>query len=587
MGFKSASTLEECINLCASTNGCLDLSYVNSMCYLKSIATTGTSNPAVIGAKLVSASGASSTTTSSAPAATGNSTSLSCPTNDGQVYNGFTIHCNTDYAGGDMGFVSASTLESCINTCSSTAGCVDASYTGSICYLKNTVTAGVSSNGIIGFQKVGAVSASTTGSGTFASNATTTATASATATGLSCPGSDQKTYQGFTIYCATDFFGGDMGNQYMPTLEGCISLCASTSGCVDISYANNICYLKNTLESSVSNSAVIGAKLTGTNVAVSTASTTTASAAAVATSSGLSCVNNKNNGATYKGFTVQCGTDYPGGDLGYKWVETLENCIDLCATTSGCMDIAFSNNICYLKSTVTSVVSDANVIGAKLPGAGPAVSNATTTSSSAVAASTSSVYSCPASDNQTYTGSNGVKYLIQCGTDFNGGDFTNAPATNFDQCLAICGSNSQCVSVSFTGTWCYLKNVNPGGVANSAIWGAVDISTINTSTTASSPAAAATTSAAPAPATLSCPASDNSTFTANSGAKFVVACATDYFGGDMGNLYANSLDECIQACDANPGCVDVSFVNNICYMKNTLTAAVSNSNIIAAKLSTL
>lgn len=62
------------------------------------------------------------------------------------------------------------------------------------------------------------------------------------ATALSCPSSNQTTYtvgsSNFIIECGMDR-PGDMGMVYTKTLELCISNCASTAGCVDVSWVSN------------------------------------------------------------------------------------------------------------------------------------------------------------------------------------------------------------------------------------------------------------------------------------------------------------------------------------------------------------
>lgn len=55
-----------------------------------------------------------------------------------------------------------------------------------------------------------------------------------------------------------------------------------------------------------------------------------------------------------------------------------------------------------------------------------------------------------------------------------------------------------------------------------------------------------------------CPDSNGQSYTAASGAVFRVECDIDHQGGDIASTSANSLGECIAACDSTPGCVDVS-----------------------------
>ncbi|KAK8208030.1 hypothetical protein M8818_004068 [Zalaria obscura] len=68
------------------------------------------------------------------------------------------------------------------------------------------------------------------------------------------------------------------------------------------------------------------------------------------------------------------------------------------------------------------------------------------------------------------------------------------------------------------------------------------------------------------------------------GATFQIECGIDHSGGDMGMVYVNTFEACINACDNTTGCVDVSLSGQACYEKKTLGAAVGNAGILGAKL---
>jgi hypothetical protein len=51
--------------------------------------------------------------------------------------------------------------------------------------------------------------------------------------------------------------------------------------------------------------------------------------------------------------------------------------------------------------------------------------------------------------------------------------------------------------------------------------------------------------------------------------------------------WVNSFEDCISACEAAEGCVDVSFLwPNACYMKNTLNTASDNDAVWTARKQT-
>lgn len=401
------------------------------------------------------------------------------------------------------------------------------------------------------------------------------------AVALSCPSADGTTYNGFQIYCSTDFYGGDMSSQATDTLEACIDLCASTSGCIDISY-NGICYLKNTLTAAQSNANVIGAALPGRYTASSSSTTTTkptttsstAASATTTSTAALSCP--ASNGQTYLGFQIYCSTDFFGGDMINQYASTLEECIQACKSTSGCVDISYTNNICYLKSTLTAAQSNGNVIGAALPGLVP--TSSTTSSTISTSASTtassgvSSSLSCPSANQQTYNG-----FSIACGTDYIGGDMSNLQAPSLEDCVGACQTTAGCVAISYVGGTCYLKSTLNPGVSNSAVTGA----SLQSSTGSSS---STTSSGATSSATISCPGSDGTTFRSSWGAQYVVACATDYNGGDLSSIQAASMDACLNTCSSTSSCIGASYANGFCYMKSTIGPGQSNGNVISAKL---
>lgn len=140
--------------------------------------------------------------------------------------------------------------------------------------------------------------------------------------------------------------------------------------------------------------------------------------------------------------------------------------------------------------------------------------------------------------------------------------------------------SSSPVVLQFFGNWTLTGPVPAGSAAGSTPAASA------TSAAASSAQSSTTTlsAAAPTSATISCPSANGLTFTAKSGAQFVIECNTDHSGGDLTSLSASTLNECINACDANSACVDVSLSGNACYLKKSVGPAVSNGVWGARKL---
>lgn len=175
-----ATSLQLCINACASTSGCQAWSYVATQngqtnpCYLKSSIGANNKNSGVWGGKFVStatvtsstasvtsssrstASSASSSSASSGSAFVSTTTSAAsssssaasaavavaasvpaCPASDGVTYTSstgatFMVQCYDDHVGGDLSMAYATSLMGCINLCATTTGCQAYSFVSSV-----------------------------------------------------------------------------------------------------------------------------------------------------------------------------------------------------------------------------------------------------------------------------------------------------------------------------------------------------------------------------------------------------------------------------------------------------------------------
>ncbi|EUC40266.1 hypothetical protein COCMIDRAFT_44479, partial [Bipolaris oryzae ATCC 44560] len=80
-----------------------------------------------------------------------------------------------------------------------------------------------------------------------------------------------------------------------------------------------------------------------------------------------------------------------------------------------------------------------------------------------------------------------------------------------------------------------------------------------------------------------CPDDNECTFSSN-GADFKVSCATDFFGGDMGRVYAATVADCMKTCASADGCVALSYVGTDCYLKNALNAGSTSAGVTGASI---
>lgn len=152
-------------------------SYVYGACYLKQTISTLSSADYVSTAQLIS------DTSSPAPMK-----KLSCLNNadDQKTYiaksgGAYTIECGVDYAGGDLKSIDSTTFQSCMDTCDSTAGCIDVSWVWGKCYMKNAINSKVSLGCVwTGRRTSGPVSSSTTVTASVPTSTSATASSSST-----------------------------------------------------------------------------------------------------------------------------------------------------------------------------------------------------------------------------------------------------------------------------------------------------------------------------------------------------------------------------------------------------------------------
>ncbi|KAF3007634.1 hypothetical protein E8E13_008411 [Curvularia kusanoi] len=196
----------------------------------------------------------------------------------------------------------------------------------------------------------------------------------------------------------------------------------------------------------------------------------------------------------------------------------------------------------------------------------------------------SSTTFCPASptcpqDDQCSYASNGVTFQVSCGTDYYGGDLSLAQTSTLDRCMDVCAQTSDCVAASYVGQNCYMKSTLNSAQSN------INVIGVAVTSRPSSPASGTVpTQKMCSPNSFTCPQNDGCSITDQS-RTFTLACGTDFYGGDLSNQYADSLQACTDACASNAACVAASFVggsgSGTCYLKSVKNAGSSNDNVDA------
>lgn len=62
----------------------------------------------------------------------------------------------------------------------------------------------------------------------------------------------------------------------------------------------------------------------------------------------------------------------------------------------------------------------------------------------------------------------------------------------------------------------------------------------------------------------------------------MIECFLDRIGHDMGvvQIYSNHIADCVNKCDATPGCVDISMAGTACYLKNKIGSTVGSNKAV-------
>ncbi|KAF2207800.1 hypothetical protein CERZMDRAFT_102066 [Cercospora zeae-maydis SCOH1-5] len=273
---QSVTTFQQCVDACDRTSGCVDVSFQGAACYMKASVGRAVRSDTVYGARLIS------------PPTIAPAFPL-CPASNGTNYTTagnktFRVECGIDYVDltsqyldvvnlGRDGESGERWLQQCIEECGKAPNCVDISLSGSACYLKDTLEGTTVSynDDVFGARLINPTpplvprpTSSASWPSTSATSVAPPAPPSPTATPIQCGGLNPAngtlyfdTTSGinktFIIECgvdyaterdellsATDLLGGS-GELW---LTECISLCARTARCVDISLSGRACYLK-------------------------------------------------------------------------------------------------------------------------------------------------------------------------------------------------------------------------------------------------------------------------------------------------------------------------------------------------------
>lgn len=176
----------------------------------------------------------------------------------------------------------------------------------------------------------------------------------------------------YQLSCGTDHYGGDLNDAGSSSFIGCVAVCDSKPDCIGYAYTPGNCWLKNYLTAKEVNSGVDFAINLERNATAKPRSSTTASPSSTApTPKAGSCgfVDSKTlTSSANNRYTIECGADYNGGDIGGGPANTFIDCADICDKVDKCIGYAWAGanggngpGTCYLKGTVTNRETNPNV----------------------------------------------------------------------------------------------------------------------------------------------------------------------------------------------------------------------------------
>ncbi|KAF4551144.1 Hypothetical protein D9617_14g076000 [Elsinoe fawcettii] len=262
MASKGVNSFQECIEACASTAGCVDISLSGGACYMKK--TLGAAlygKTGLKGAKLISAGTSVSTTTTTAAAATSKAATTSAAASSAPASSAPASSAPASSAPASSPAASSSSKAAATSSVTPSAS---ASNSAATTTATTTAVTTASTVPVANKQVVTSASSQTT---TMLTSTKSTVAPSSTVTAAICPDNNSTIfvdptsgYQ-YLIECGIDHEGGDLSMTYVQTLEACIAACATTSGCVDVSLSGNACYMKKTLGKALKADGLKGAKL--------------------------------------------------------------------------------------------------------------------------------------------------------------------------------------------------------------------------------------------------------------------------------------------------------------------------------------
>ncbi|KAI4667145.1 uncharacterized protein J4E79_001829 [Alternaria viburni] len=320
----------------------------------------------------------------------------------------YLVECGADYQGGDipgpMSPTYPSSYEGCLADCSTTSGCVAASYIiNGPCYLKSAANAAGSNSNIIGGRLVRSISTKSATSASSAAPASSSAAASSMTPASSSAVASSSAAAPSAAPASSSMAASSSAAASSPvsTSSRVSSSVSSSSSAVAASSApvtsaapapgpstvTVTTTISNTAYQCACTPASVFAAPSSTLAASSSAPAASSSAPAASSSApaasssapaasptgATSCPGSNGSmvttscGAVY---AVECSSDRFGNDLenGLVYTDTYEQCLQACDNTTGCVNVSWvigKPGACYMKGSIGDVRVNSNIIGGR------------------------------------------------------------------------------------------------------------------------------------------------------------------------------------------------------------------------------
>jgi hypothetical protein len=176
-------------------------------------------------------------------------------------------------------------------------------------------------------------------------------------------GDDGSEYQ---LSCGEDHYGGDLSDARSATFLGCVPICNANPDCIGFSYMPGTCYLKhkltgekafNDVDFALNLARKPGYRPSSPSSSASPITPPVSTPNPAAGSCG-SISTDKYTNESNEVYTIECGRDHLGGDIGAKEGKTFVDCMGICDKTKQCIAFAWTggngHGTCFLKGKITT-----------------------------------------------------------------------------------------------------------------------------------------------------------------------------------------------------------------------------------------